>query len=36
MDVYLPEIGAKIKHLRGQRGMSQIALAKQLGVSNLS
>ena len=33
MDVYLPEIGAKIKHLRGQRGMSQIALAKQLGVS---
>ena len=31
--VYLPEIGAKLKQLRSQRNLSQIALAKQLGVS---
>lgn len=31
--VYLPEIGQKIKQLRSQRNISQIALAKQLGVS---
>lgn len=31
--VYLPEIGAKIKQLRSQRNISQIALAQQLGVS---
>lgn len=31
--VYLPEIGQKIKQLRVQRNISQIALAKQLGVS---
>ena len=33
MTVYLPEVGAKIKQLRSQRNMSQIALAQQLGVS---
>lgn len=33
MIVYLPEIGAKIKQLRTQRELSQVALAKQLGVS---
>lgn len=31
--MYLPEIGQKIKQLRSQRNMSQISLAKQLGVS---
>jgi len=31
--VYLPEMGQKIKQLRTQRNISQIALAKQLGVS---
>ena len=31
--VYLPDIGAKIKRLRSQRNMSQVALAAQLGVS---
>lgn len=31
--MYLPEIGAKIKQLRSQRNISQIALAQQLGVS---
>lgn len=31
--MYLPEIGSKIKQLRSQRGMSQVALARQLGVS---
>lgn len=31
--MYLPEIGIKIKQLRTQRNISQIALAKQLGVS---
>lgn len=31
--VYLPEIGTKLKQLRCQRNISQIALAKQLGVS---
>jgi len=33
MTVYLPEMGQKIKKLRSQRNISQIALAKQLGVS---
>lgn len=33
MPVYLPEIGTKIRQLRSQRGISQIELAKQLGVS---
>lgn len=33
MIVYLPEMGPKIKQLRSQKNMSQIALAKQLGVS---
>lgn len=33
LNVYLPDIGAKLKQLRNQRGLSQIALAKQLGVS---
>jgi len=31
--MYLPEIGTKIKQLRTQRNISQIALAKRLGVS---
>lgn len=31
--VYLPEIGTKIKQLRSQRNISQIALAQRLGVS---
>ena len=31
--MYLPEIGAKIKQLRRQRGLSQLSLAKQLGIS---
>lgn len=31
--MYLPDIGAKLKQLRSQRNLSQIALAKQLGVS---
>ena len=31
--VYLPEIANKIKQLRIQRGLSQIDLARQLGVS---
>lgn len=31
--MYLPDVGAKIKQLRTQRGISQIALAQQLGVS---
>ena len=31
--VYLSEIGTKLKQLRRQRNISQIALAKQLGVS---
>ena len=31
--MYLPEIGTKIKQLRTQKNISQIALAKQLGVS---
>lgn len=31
--MYLPGIGQKIKQLRSQRNVSQIALAKQLGVS---
>lgn len=31
--VYMPEIGIKIKQLRNQRNISQIALAKHLGVS---
>ncbi len=31
--MYLPDIGAKLKQLRIQRNMSQISLAKQLGVS---
>lgn len=31
--MYLPEMGQKIKQLRSQRNISQIALAKQLGVS---
>lgn len=33
MIVYLPKLGQKIKELRTQRDISQIALAKQLGVS---
>lgn len=31
--MYLPDVGTKLKQLRSQRNMSQIALAKQLGVS---
>lgn len=31
--MYLPDIGTKLKQLRNQRNISQIALAKQLGVS---
>lgn len=31
--LYIPEIGQKIKQLRTQRGISQVALAKTLGVS---
>lgn len=31
--MYLPGIGPKIKQLRGQKNISQIDLAKQLGVS---
>lgn len=31
--LYLPEIGKKIKQLRSQRNISQIALAQRLGVS---
>jgi len=31
--VYLPEVGARIRQLRKQRNISQIALAQQLGVS---
>lgn len=31
--MYFPEIGAKIRQLRTQRSISQIMLAKQLGVS---
>lgn len=31
--MYLPEIGKKIKQLRAQKGLSQVVLAKQLGVS---
>lgn len=31
--LYLPEIGTKIKQLRSQRNISQIALAQRLGVS---
>lgn len=31
--MYLPEIGAKLKQLRCQRNLSQLALAQQLGVS---
>ena len=31
--MYLPGIGSKIKQLRSQRNISQIDLAKQLGVS---
>lgn len=31
--MYVPGIGAKIKQLRTQRNISQIDLAKQLGVS---
>ena len=31
--MYLPEIGTKIKQLRTHRALSQVALAKQLGVS---
>lgn len=31
--MYLPGIGSKIKQLRGQKNISQIDLAKQLGVS---
>lgn len=31
--VYLPDVGTKLKQLRSQRNMSQIVLAKQLGVS---
>lgn len=31
--MYLPQVGMKIKQLRRQRNISQIALAKQLGVS---
>ncbi|MBQ8909763.1 MAG: helix-turn-helix transcriptional regulator [Oscillospiraceae bacterium] len=31
--MYMPEIGQKIKRLRTQRGISQIDLSTQLGVS---
>lgn len=31
--MYLPGIGSKIRQLRGQKNISQIDLAKQLGVS---
>ncbi len=31
--MYLPELGKKLKQLRSQRNISQIALANQLGVS---
>ncbi len=31
--MYLPQMGQKIKQLRTQRNISQVALAKQLGVS---
>ena len=31
--VYLPEIGIKLKQLRAERNLSQIDLAKRLGVS---
>ncbi len=31
--MYLPGIGPKIKQLRGQKNISQVDLAKQLGVS---
>lgn len=31
--MYMPKIGIKIKQLRRQRNLSQIDLAKQLGVS---
>lgn len=31
--VYLPELGTKLKQLRSQRNISQVALANQLGVS---
>ena len=31
--MYLPETGAKIRQMRTQKGLSQIALAHQLGVS---
>jgi transcriptional regulator with XRE-family HTH domain len=31
--VYLPEIGTRLKQLRSQRNISQIDLARQLGVS---
>lgn len=33
MIVYLPKMGQKIKQLRSERNISQIDLAKQLGVS---
>ncbi len=33
LNVYLPDIGTKLKQLRNQRNISQIALAQQLGVS---
>ena len=33
MHVYLPEIGDRLRRLRSQRNLSQIALAQQLGVS---
>lgn len=32
-NVYVPEVGQKIRQLRTQRNISQIALAKYLGVS---
>lgn len=31
--MYLPELGTKLKQLRSQRNISQVALANQLGVS---
>ena len=31
--VYLPEFGQRLKQLRSQRNISQISLAKQLGIS---
>ncbi len=31
--MYLPEFATRLKHLRRQRNISQIALAEQLGVS---